>query len=263
MDNNDTFKKCSCSKEFNNGFINVQRFIDKLDYYYSFDDLDAAKEHLSYWENEALVNNDFKALMSILNEELGFSRRIENKDMAYHAINALDGLFLDERFNTPSYATIMVNMATSYCAFSEPIKALPLYDKAKEIYKSFNLLESYEYASLLNNESSALSDLNRFDEAKDDLYKAIEILKKDNKHDVEIAVSLVNLAHVTYDEDSNTVMEVEKLLDLSWQYINSENQPHDHNYAFQLSKIAPSYRYFKRDVEAYALDEVVNEIYRG
>jgi len=258
---NDTFKKCSCSKEFNNGYINVQRFVIKLDYYFGMNDLEGAKAHLSYWENEALINNNFKALLTILNEELGFARRINDKELAYHAIGGLDGLFDDERFNSPSYATIMVNMATSYSAFNELETALPIYEKAKDIFKKYNMLDSYEYASLLNNEATTLSDLKRYSEARLNIDKAIEILKNDKLHDVEIAVSLVNLAHITYDEDESNFMEVERLLDLAWKYINSENQEHDHNYAFQLSKMSPSFKYFNREVEAYALDEVVKEIY--
>ncbi|HBK02216.1 MAG TPA: hypothetical protein DDY77_04215, partial [Clostridiales bacterium] len=118
-----------------------------------------------------------------------------------------------------------------------------------------------EYAALLNNCGSALSELRRFDEAENLMKKAIEILKEDGTHDGEIAVSLINLAHLYYDRDDTSQKEVEKLLDEAWEYINSPRQPHDANYAFILSKCAPSLKYFHRFDEAEAITAVANEIY--
>ena len=121
--------------------------------------------------------------------------------------------------------------------------------------------KSFEYAALLNNYGSALSEICRFDEAENLMKKAIEILKEDGTHDGEIAVSLINLAHLYYDRDDTSQKEVEKLLDEAWEYINSPRQPHDANYAFILSKCAPSLKYFHRFDEAEAILSVANEIY--
>ena len=90
---------------------------------------------------------------------------------------------------------------------------------------------------------------------------AIEILKEEGKHDGEIAISMINLAHLVFDRDDTAYERVESLLDEAWEYINSPRQPHDANYAFILSKCAPSLDYFKRHDEADALREVAKEIY--
>ena len=49
--------------------------------------------------------------------------------------------------------------------------------------------------------------------------------------------------------------------DEAWDYINSDNQPKDGNYAYILRKCAPSLDYFKRPEEAQACRDVAKEIY--
>ena len=88
-------------------------------------------------------------------------------------------------------------------------------------------------------------------------------MKKEGRHDGEIAISLVMLAHLTYDRDENATDQVEKLLDEAWEYINSPRQPRDGNYAYILRKCAPSFEYFQRPEAAQALREVAKEIYEG
>jgi len=54
---------------------------------------------------------------------------------------------------------------------------------------------------------------------------------------------------------------VEALLDEAWDYLNSDRQPRDANYAFIISKCAPSLKYFNRNDEAEALLAVAKVIY--
>ena len=86
-------------------------------------------------------------------------------------------------------------------------------------------------------------------------------MKKVGFHDGEIAISLIMLAHLTFDRDDTAYEKVEALLDEAWEYINSDNQPKDGNYAYVLRKCAPSFDYFQRPMEAQALREVAKEIY--
>ena len=122
---------------------------------------------------------------------------------------------------------------------------------------------TYEYAALLNNKAAALSALKRYDEAEAHWRQAVEILQKEGHHDGEIAISLVMLAHLTYDRDETATDQVERLLDEAWEYINSPRQPRDGNYAYILRKCAPSFEYFQRPEAAQALREVAKEIYEG
>ena len=164
-----------------------------------------------------------------------------------------------------SGATIYINAATTLSFFGREEEGLRLYDKAAECYIGNNLTETYEYAALLNNRAGTLNGLKRYDEAEENWNEAIEILKKVGYHDGEIAISLVMLAHLTFDRDNTSYEKVEALLDEAWAYLNSDNQAKDGNYAYVLRKCAPSFEYFQRPMEAQALRDVareVNEAYR-
>ncbi len=255
-------KKCrSCSKEPEDR-LNIARFIAALDKALSKGDLESAQRVLEFWHSEAIRLCDKRALLTILNEELGFYRRVSNEKKALEAIEATLELLKDAGESLSS-AVIYTNLATTLKAFKRPQEALLYYSRAEELYTKNNGCGSFEYAALLNNKSSSLSDLGRFHEAKDCLLKAIELLKKEGEHDGEIALSLLSLAHAEFDSGCEDFEKIEKLIDSAWDYICSPRQKKDSNYAFIISKCAPSFRYFKRELEADALDELSREIYGG
>ncbi|MBQ7661700.1 MAG: tetratricopeptide repeat protein [Clostridia bacterium] len=257
----ENFECKTCSNE-PTGKINLTRCLDKLDACFARGDLAAAGECLAYWEGEARNLSDNCGLLSVLNEEIGYFRRTGEREKGLSAVSeALELLKFKGLTDHISGATIFINAATTLKAFGKPEEGLPLYDTAAEIYKECGKTDTFEYAALLNNRAAALCELHRFDEGQAAYEAAIAILEKEGKHDGEIAVSLVNLAHLYYDRDDSAFAEVEALLDRAWEYINSPRQPHDANYAFILEKCAPSFRYFKREDEAQALEEVSKEIY--
>ena len=256
------FKCSGCSKE-PTGQINVARFISRLDECFKTNDLEKAGNVIEFWENEATTQNDKRGLLSVINEELGFYRRTNDKEKGLRAVKiALDILSSEENMPGISCATIYINLATTLKSFGQAENGIPYYDKAEEVYIKYGKQNTFEYATLLNNKGSALADLSRYSEAEESFNKAMAILDKEGNHDGEIAVSLINLAHLIYDRDGTDGIEkVEQTLDKAWEYINSKRQVHDSNYAYILSKCAPSLRYFNRIDEAEALEEVSQEIY--
>ncbi|MGN1451247.1 MAG: hypothetical protein ACI4XQ_04040 [Eubacteriales bacterium] len=54
---------------------------------------------------------------------------------------------------------------------------------------------------------------------------------------------------------------MEALLDEAWEYVNSDDQSKDGNYAYVLRKCAPSFDCFQRPMEAQAMREAAKEIY--
>ena len=246
------------------GQIDVQRFLFKLDECFDRNDMRAARECITFWENEARELGDDRGLLTILNEAVGFYRRSQRKGKAIKAME--ESLELVEKLGlseTLSGATIYINAATTLSFFKREEEALELYDKAAECYISSAKTDTYEYAALLNNKAATLNELKRYDEAEADWRKAVDILNKEGKHDGEIAISLVMLAHLTFDRDDNAYEEVEALLDEAWEYINSTRQVRDGNYAYILRKCAPSFDYFQRPIEAQALRDVAQEIYES
>jgi len=226
--------------------------------------MEAAKDCLSFWENEAERLNDDRGLLTVINEKVGYYRRAGDKQKALEAVNKslriIEKLGID---NSLSTANIYINCATAMSAFGKTDEAMEYYDRAISSYVVNEETETYEYASLLNNMASALYKQKRYEEAEKNWYDAIEILKVLGYHDGEIAISLLMLAHLTFDRDDTAYDKVERLLDEAWEYINSDNQPKDSSYASVLDKCAPSFDYFQRPLEAKALREVVADIYGG
>ncbi|MBQ9196281.1 MAG: hypothetical protein IJ157_03470 [Clostridia bacterium] len=244
--------------------ISVQRFVDQLDRCFNRNDMKAARECLAVWEKEARDMNDDRGLLTVLNETVGFWRRAQKKGKAISAMR--ESLALVEKLGLErslSGATIFINAATTVTFFGQPEEGLALYDRAAACYQAQGQTECYEYAALLNNSAAALNALKRYDEAESRWRQAVEILKKEGRHDGEIAISLVMLAHLTYDRDDTAFAQVEGLLDEAWEYLNSARQPRDGNYAYALRKCAPSFDYFQRPEAAQALREVAKEIYEG
>ena len=244
--------------------IDIQRFISKLDSCFMTNDLAAADGLIDAWRKDAVAAGDKRALLTIENEALGFYRRTGDKEKAEATINSVCSLIEEVGVERKvSGATIYVNLATTMKAFGMAKDGLKYYDMAESIYLDNDMEESYEYSALLNNRASALSELERYDDAEDNLEIALEILQKSGKHDGEMAVGLINLAHLVYDRNSADTDRVEQLLDRAWDKINSANIEHDANYAFIISKCAPSFRYFNRGDEADALEAVAQVIYGG
>ena len=242
--------------------ISVQRFIDQLDRCFNRNDMKAARECLAAWEKEARALGDDRGLLSVLNEAVGYYRRTQKRGKAMAAMR--ECVALVEKLGLAdalSGATVYINAATTLAFFGQSQEGLKLYDRAAACYRAQGRTGCYEYAALLNNSAAALHALKRYDEAEARWRQAVDILKKEGKHDGELAISLVMLAHLTFDRDDTAYAQVESLLDQAWEYINSPNQTRDGNYAYVLRKCAPSFEYFQRPEAAQALREVAREIY--
>ncbi len=246
------------------GRVDIPRLLRRLDDCFAADDLPAAGRLLRAWETEARGLGDESGLISILNEEIGFYRRTGEKEPALAAVREAIALVAKKGIGgRESGATVLVNAATTLKAFGLAAEGLPFYDEAERSLLAAGRGESFTFAALLNNKGGALADLGRCDEAEACYRRAMAILRAEGAHDGEIAVSLVNLAHLFWTRDPSRTEPVEAALDEAWEYIHSPRQPHDANYAFILSKCAPSYRFFGREMEADALEAVSREIYGG
>ncbi|MBO4378423.1 MAG: tetratricopeptide repeat protein [Clostridia bacterium] len=242
--------------------VPVSRFLARLDGCFGRNDMSGARECIRFWEEEARRMNDRRGLLTVLNEAVGFYRRTQKKSKAMAALRECLEL-LDElgQANTLSGATVIINAATTLSFFGQPAESLPLYAQAAECYEAQGRTDSYEYAALLNNQAAAYEALKQYDDAERCWREAVEILRREGKHDGEIAISLVCLAHLTFDRDDTAFEQVEQLLDEAWDCLNSPRQPRDGNYAYILRKCAPSFDYFQRPDAAQALREVAKEIY--
>ncbi len=253
-------KECkSCSKEPQT-YLNIPRFIQKMDDCFARNDLDSAVKTVRFWESEARTLGDNRGLLSVLNEQLGLFRRLGDKVECARAVEETEKLLSSGNFDSSvSVATVYINLATSLSSLGMYERALAHYETAESVYLAYGRESTYEYATLLNNKSNSLASLAMYASATDCLNKAIGILDEEGRHDADIALSYLALAELrsTRNED------VEPLLDTAWEYINSERNSRDSAYAFAIKKCAPFYRLFGREMEADALEAVADDIYRG
>lgn len=253
---------CSCSNE-NYNYIPIARITEKLNSLFAINDLDSVGRLLDYWDSEARNLGDKKGLLEILNEEIGYFRRTSDakKGLAavYEAFEIIDILGID---NSISSATIYLNGATTMKSFGKAQEAMPYYEKAGNIYERELDPNDYKLAVFYNNISSAYNDLGDRLKCEECCYKAIEILKNNDGCLGEIAVTLINIAHLYHEQDPFDE-RIEDIINKAWDCLVSDKNILDGNFAFLCSKCYPSFGffgYFEKEAELKALTE---KIYAG
>ena len=255
--------KCKgCSKE-SYGIIPIARIISKLDELFAVNDLNSVGRLLEYWEREARNLGDDRGLLEILNEEIGYYRRTAEKDKALSAVKeAFELIETLDFMRSESCGTIYLNGATTMKSFGLAEQAMSFYEKVRSIYESCISPGDYKMAAFYNNISSAYVDVGDTASAESSCHKAIKILEGIEGCQGEIAVTLVNLAHMYHTADpcdERIYVNVERAYDLLIRHDNV----HDGNFAFLCSKCYPSFGffgYFEYEKEIKALTE---KIYAG
>lgn len=251
----------SCSKE-SYKVIPLARVFDKLNEQFSRNDLQGAGRTLDFWESEARSLGDDRGLLEILNEKIGFYRRTADEKKALSAISEAFNLIEKKGVGDPiSSGTIYLNGATTMKAFGKAGASMVYYEKAKAIYESHLEADDYRLAALYNNLSSAYKDLGDYLNAEMSCFKAIDILGEKDDCLGEIAVSLINVAHIYYDQDPLDE-RIYEMMDKAWEHLTSDKNEHDGDFAFICSKCYPSFGffgYFEKEAELKALSEKIYE----
>jgi tetratricopeptide (TPR) repeat protein len=259
---NDVFQCQSCSKE-SYDTIPTARIIGKLDDLFAKNDLDGVGKLLEYWEREARNLGDVRGLLEILNEEIGYFRRVGNKEKGLSAVyEAFEIVEKNGWDHAVSSGTLYLNGATTIKSFGDAATAMKYYDKARVIYKNTLDADDYKMAAYYNNVSSAYTDLGDLESAIDSCICAIDILKKHEGCGGEIAVSLVNIAHIYYSIDPCDE-RIYDTMEQAWENLNSVENKHDGNFAFLCSKCYPSFAFFGYFEYEKTLKELVDKIYEG
>ena len=251
----------TCSKEAYKA-IPLTRVFDKLNALFAKNDLPGVGRTLDFWEAEARMLADTRGLLEILNEKIGYYRRTSEKEKALASVKEAFELIEKQGVGDPiSSATVYLNGATTMKAFGLAKDSMVYYENARKIYES-NLEENdYRIAALYNNVSSAYKDLGDYIKAETACMKAIEILEANEDCNGEIAVTLINIAHIYYDQDPFDD-RIYKFMDDAWELLTSPDNEQNGDFAFICSKCYPSFGffgYFEREAELRALTEKIYE----
>ncbi|MBE6583704.1 MAG: hypothetical protein E7649_01800 [Ruminococcaceae bacterium] len=255
--------KCKgCSKE-SYDTVPIARVISKLDELFSTNDLDAVGRLLEYWEREARALGDVRGLLEILNEEIGYYRRTSDMDKALRSVNEAFELMAEHGLDSSESAgTLYLNGATTMKSFGQAKQAMEYYARAKAIYDNCLSANDYKMAAYYNNISSAYVDIGDRESAKEACQCAIDILERRGDCRGEIAVTLVNLAHIYYDDDPCDE-RIDANMERAWELLTHKQNTHDGNFAFLCSKCYPSFAFFGYfEYEKY-IKELMEKIYAG
>jgi len=204
---------------------------------------------------KANEEQDYGAYVSIGNEMIGFYRSISQYEKCFRISE--DTLMLMEELQldgTEHFATTLLNVATGYRAAGRLNESLSYYTRALQIYEQILAPDDYRFASLYNNISILLEQLNDNEKAVIFLERALEIIDKIPEGASEQASTRTNLALVKLK--MGKTKEAETLLqDALKRYEALAGKTSDAHYSGALAGLAEVYFQKKEYSEALKLYE--------
>lgn len=244
--------------------VPISRIIEKLDSYLNKNDYSSAERHLYYWLQEAEIGNDKRGALAIYNELLGLTRKTNQKEKAFNAVENTLKLLKELEFNDNITAgTTYVNIATVLKSFDKNYEALEYYKKAEAIYNACLSPSDSRMGGLFNNMALALTDTNSFDGAEKYYKKAISIMEKAENGELEVAITYLNMANLAKAKDGLEESEeiITQYIDKAVSLLDSPHLPRDGYYAFVCEKCAPTFGYYGYFMIENDLKKRADEIY--
>ena len=197
--------------------MQIDEIIVKLDELFSENKGQEAQKLLENSIKVAVANEDDNALLTLLNEMIGFLRETSQMEGAYSYVQTT--LKLMEKMNIKgslAYATTLLNIANAYRAGGRLQESLSYYEEVLAIYKELVEENDMLFASLYNNISLLYQELGEFVSAKENLLLALVIVKRNQDAEFEEAVTYANIAStcLTLDEDEEALSYCSKALSL-------------------------------------------------
>ena len=162
---------------------------------------------------EAKEQKDWNAQLQFLNQQIDFYRLRNKKELGEEAIlNAIAIGKEKKEEKVLLYANTLVNAGKAIRDFGDAKRAVELYEEAYEIYKEQFHENDYRFAGFYNHMGVACEEIGKFEEAEQCFNKAILIMERLPRGEIELALTHVNLACVYHQAkgeqyfDSDNVM---------------------------------------------------------
>lgn len=242
--------------------ISIRNFIKELDSFFAKEDLQGAEQCALKWLELAREHGDKPAELTIYNEMTGFYRQTGNAEKGLEAVSKAFSLLDEFDSDWRTRGVIYLNGATTMKAFGKSAEAMEYYEKAENYFKDMLDKNDPLWAGFYNNKALALQDLKRYDEAEEYFLKAIEFTENSEKNELETAISLVNLAHLYYEINSEGE-RINPLMDRALDILDCPDYFGYMKYAFTCRKCAPSFGFFGFFLAEKRLNERADRIYAG
>lgn len=161
---------------------------------------------------KASVTDDYGAMITLLNEIIGFCRDTTQRDKALgYCDTLLDVMNQIKLQGRVEYATSLLNIANAYRAFGLCKESVDLYQQVYENYKIHVKANDFAYASLYNNWSLVYQEMGNYEQAKELLLKALTVVDLYEDAIIPQANTRTNLAvtllQLGTDEDYEEAMK--------------------------------------------------------
>ena len=223
------------------------RIQEKLREYEDRNDWPAVERHLKYWLAEAENNRDERGQLMLHNELMGYYRKQEQKEQAFH--HAEQAAALVEKLgmeDTVTAGTTWVNAGTVREAFGDPQGGMEFFLKARENYEKNLSSGDGRLGGLYNNMALCLAACGRYDEAEDMFLHALEVMKKQEHGELEQAITWLNMA-----DNAEAALGAEQAEEKTEQYLEraeallkTDSLPRNGYYAFVCEKCAPVFGHY-------------------
>lgn len=198
---------------------------------------------------QAVQEEDDNALLTLLNELIGYYRETSKAEesfaLADQALVLIKQMGLE---GTLPYATTLLNIANAYRAGGRLKDSLHCYEKTMAVYDKLLSSDDMLVASLHNNMSLLYQEMGQFEAAKQSLLHALKIVSCHEEAYFEMAVTCANLANtcLTLNEDEEARGYFQNAIRLFEKY-----RIQDAHYSAALSSLG-TYYFKQGDYEAAA-----------
>lgn len=226
--------------------MNIDNVLKELDHLFATNQLDKVESFLLDKYIQAEQEKDEGALLSILNELIGYYREFTIYDKAEETVRkALDIVERAGLSGTLAHGTTLLNAANAYRAMGQFEKSAECYEQVENIYEKTISADDFRFASLYNNMSLLFQSCNRLEDACGSLKKALDIVKMHPEAEIELAVTYTNLGQVYLR--SGDMEDAETNLFLA-EHIFQKTDKKDYHYCGCANALGELY-YNKKDYE--------------
>lgn len=220
--------------------MDINSVIAGLDNLFAEKKMKEAELYLNENLDKAKEEKDYGAILTILNEQIGYyrsiSRRADSIKAFEEAKECIKRMQLD---GTEHEATTLLNGATALRAAEKYQEAMSEYIRVEEIYQNTIDSNDYRFAGLYNNMSLLYSALEEYEKAVEKLKQALSVLQTLEHSEIEQAITYTNIAlnysKLSQKEEMNTALNA--ALKLFEEYADNK----DAHYAAALSGLAGAY----------------------
>lgn len=233
--------------------MDINRVLDELDALFAEEKTGEIEDFLSSAIARARAEGNQEAELILYSELIGFYRETGQYDKSVSCCNRAIALMEEMQIQgTIPYATVLLNIANAYRAAGLLSESLEYYNRVLPVYDQVLDPDDMYYASLYNNLSLLYQEMGDFGAAKEQLEKALDIVKGKADTQFEIAVTYANLANTCIElgEDDQAKAQAEEAI-----RIFEEIGVDDAHYSAALSALGSLYYMEKNYEEACAVME--------